>query len=84
MPPRRGVGLHGLNRAPRLPPMASPALAGHTLSKCAPQRSGQAGTVRDLRSKLAMGTGGPPRTRVNETMNETGGAGGLASAWRQS
>src|SRR5215470_6421260 len=53
----------------------SRGVAPNTLSKCAPQRSCQAGTVRDLRSELAVGTGEPRCTQADETTNETGRSG---------
>jgi hypothetical protein len=46
-------------------------VAPNTLSKCASRYSRQAGTVRDLRPRLAVGVGGPQRTQANETTHET-------------
>jgi hypothetical protein len=58
----------------------SRGLAPNTLSKYAPQRSGQAGVVRDLGGLQLVGLGGRPRTQANETANETGRLGGLILA----
>src|SRR5262249_42020489 len=49
----------------------SRGVAPNTLSKCAPHRSRQAGTVRDLGGTLMMCPAERPRTQVNETANET-------------
>src|SRR5215471_6178362 len=49
----------------------SRGVAPNTLSKYAPWRSGPAGPVRDLGTVLARGLRGRPRTRANETTNET-------------
>ena len=43
----------------------------NTLSNNAPQRSCQAGAVRDLGRLWPLGLGGRPRIPANETTNET-------------
>jgi len=43
----------------------------NTLSKCAPHGSRPSGVVRDLGSRLLMGTAEHPRTQADETTDET-------------
>src|SRR5262249_12821761 len=49
----------------------SRGVAPNTLSNNAPQRSYQAGAVRDLGRPWPLGLGGRPRIPANETTNET-------------